>query len=64
MAGWHAKYPKTNFGIIPYKVSAMNASFVATARAYVGYIYLQSDDLPNPWDSLPSYFADLLAALE
>ena len=25
---------------------------------------LQSDDLPNPWDSLPSYFADLLAALE
>ncbi len=64
MAGWHTKYPKTNFGIIPYKVSAINASFVATARAYVGYIYLQSDDLPNPWDSLPSYFADLLAALE
>ena len=64
MAGWHTKYPKTNFGIIPYKVSAMDASFVATARAYVGYIYLQSDDLPNPWDSLPSYFADLLAALE
>jgi hypothetical protein len=64
MAGWHTKYPTSNFGIIPYKVSAMDASFVATARAYVGYIYLQSDDLPNPWDSLPSYFADLLAALE
>ena len=54
----------SNFGIIPYKVSAVNASFVSTAREYVGYIYLQNDDLPNPWDSLPSYFADLLAALE
>jgi hypothetical protein len=64
MAGWHTKYPKSTFGVIPYKVPAMNASFVSTARAYVGYIYLQSDDLPNPWDSLPSYFADLLAALE
>ena len=64
MAGWHTKYPRSNFGIIPYKVPAMNASFVSTARGYVGYIYLQSDDLPNPWDSLPSYFADLLAALE
>jgi hypothetical protein len=37
---------------------------VTDARKYVQYIYLQSDDLPNPWDSLPSYFGDLLAALE
>ena len=64
MSGWHSKYPKSNFGVIPYAVPAMNASFVATARQYVGYIYLQSDNLPNPWDSLPAYFADLLAALE
>jgi len=64
MAGWHTKYPRANFGVIPYKVPAMNAAFVSTARQYVGYIYLQSDDLPNPWDSLPSYFSDLLAALE
>lgn len=64
MGGWHTKYPASNFGVIPYKVAAMDASFVSTAREYVGYIYLQSDDLPNPWDSLPSYFPDLLAALE
>ncbi len=42
----------------------MNATFVQQARKYVEYIYLQNDDLPNPWDSLPSYFAALLAALE
>ena len=63
MGGWHTKYPLSNFGIIPY-ATPFNASFVATARKYVGYIYLQNDDLPNPWDSLPPYFADLLAALE
>jgi len=63
MGGWHTKYPVSNFGIIPY-ATPFNASFVASARKYVGYIYLQNDDLPNPWDSLPPYFADLLAALE
>ena len=34
------------------------------ARKYVQYIYVQNDNLPNPWDSVPSYFGDLLAALE
>jgi hypothetical protein len=64
MGGWHSKYPKSDFGVIPYAVPSMDAAFVASARQYVGYIYLQSDNLPNPWDSLPSYFSSLLAALE
>ena len=63
IAGWHAKYPPSNFGVIPY-ATGMNATFVHDARQYVGYIYLQNDNLPNPWDSLPAYFGDLLAALE
>jgi len=63
MGGWHSSYAPSNFGVIPYAVS-MDATFVHNARQYVEYIYLQNDSLPNPWDSLPSYFADLLAALE
>ena len=63
MAGWHASYAPTNFGIIPYATS-LDATFVHNARKYVQYIYLQNDNLPNPWDSVPSYFSDLLAALE
>jgi hypothetical protein len=63
LAGWHTKYAVTNFGVIPYG-TAFDAAFVAQARQYVGYIYLQNDDLPNPWDTLPTYFGDLLAALE
>jgi hypothetical protein len=63
LQGWHTKHPPSNFGIIPY-ATAMDAAFVREARKHVGYIYLQNDDMPNPWDSLPSYFDDLLEALE
>lgn len=64
LTGWHTSYARSNFGIIPYKVSSMDAAFVAAARPYVGYIYLQGDDLPNPWDSVPSYLTNLVGALQ
>ena len=35
-----------------------------TAEWAYATIYLTNDDLPNPWDSLTSYFSSLLAALE
>ena len=63
LAQW-ASYAPSNFGVIPYAVSAMNTTFVQQARQYVEYIYLTNDDLPNPWDSLTSYFSTLLTALE
>jgi hypothetical protein len=63
LAGWHASHPPSNFGIIPYAAS-LDTTFVRNARKYVQYIYVQNDNLPNPWDSVPSYFGDLLAALE
>jgi hypothetical protein len=63
MGGWHAKYAPSNFGVIPYATN-LDAAFVRSARQHVGYVYLQNDNLPNPWDTVPAYFADLLAALE
>jgi hypothetical protein len=63
MAGWHSSYAPSNFGVIPH-TSSFDASFVRGARQYVQYVYVQNDTLPNPWDSVPSFFADLLAALE
>jgi len=62
MAGWHAGYDKKNFGVIPYAV-AMDTAFVQSARSAVGYIYLQNDNLPNPWDTVPSFFGSLVTAL-
>lgn len=64
ITGWHTSYARTNFGIIPYKVSSLDAAFVAAARPYVGYIYLQGDDLPNPWDTVPTYLSSLVGALQ
>jgi len=64
MGGWHANYDRLTWGVIPYGMPACDTAFVATAKAHVGYIYTQSDTLPNPWDSLPAYFPALLAALE
>jgi hypothetical protein len=64
LSGWHTSSPRQNFGVIPYRVSALDTTFVAAARPYVGYIYLQSDDLPNPWDTVPSYLSSLLGALQ
>jgi hypothetical protein len=37
---------------------------VARPRQHVGFVYLTDDTLPNPYDTLPSYFSSLLAALE
>ena len=37
-----------------------NAADITRINQYL----LQNDDLPNPWDSLPTYFPDLLAALQ
>ena len=67
LGGWHAKYAPENFGVIPYGVAfdpASTPAYVAAARQLVGFVYIQSDDLPNPWDTLPPFFGDLLAALE
>ena len=41
----------------------MDAAFVQAAKSAVGYIYLQNDNLPNPWDSVPPYLGALVTAL-
>lgn len=63
LQGWHTKHAPGNFGVIPYG-TALDLAYVKTARERVGYIYLTSDDMPNPWDTLSPYFNELLAALE
>ena len=64
LGGWHTSVDRHNFGVIPYGVPSLDSAFVSAAKAYVGYIYLQSDTLPNPWDSVTPYLNDLLAALD
>jgi hypothetical protein len=64
LKGWHLNYDKKNFSIISYGVSALDTQFISNARNYVGWIYVTNDGLSNPWDTLPSYFSSLAAALD
>ena len=54
---------RSEFAIIPY-AAKFDASYAKAALDSVAYVYLTGDDLPNPWDTLPSFFGDLLEALE
>ncbi len=56
-------YAKTNFGTVSYGVGSLDTTWVSSASNDVGYMYITDDNLPNPYDSLPSYFSNLVAAL-
>lgn len=63
LGGWTDAYERTNFAIIPHSVASLDAGFVSAALTHVGYVYATDDVLPNPWDSLPSYFDALVQQL-
>ncbi len=60
---WTANYPASKFYVLPYNANATDmAKFVARAAANrAGWIYVTDDTLPNPWDTLPSYFESLVS---
>jgi hypothetical protein len=51
-------------GMIPFSVSSLPTSWLEDATELVGWVYVTSDSLPNPWDSLPSYFDDMAEMLD
>lgn len=59
---WTAGYPASKFYVLPYNSSAADmAAYVTRAAANrAGWIYVTDDTLPNPWDTLPSYFETLV----
>ena len=58
-ASWVAGYPKSRFSYLVYGVtsaSTMTGLLAQTAAMGAGYVYVTNDILPNPWDTLPSYW--------
>jgi hypothetical protein len=51
-------------GMIPFGVSSLPTNWLEDAIEIVGWVYVTSDNLPNPWDSLPSYFDDMTELLD
>ena len=65
-AAWQANYPAGAFAhLVHSESSSANAvQFVALAASRnARYLFVTSDVLPNPWDSLPPYFAALTQAV-
>jgi hypothetical protein len=61
--GGHAD---TNYGLrasLSYNV-AFDKDELLMIKKYVGAVYLTDDNVPNPWDSLPSYLEDLFKGLQ
>ena len=51
---WVIKYPAEKFSHLVY--GAPSLSTALTRARYVGFVYITNDTLPNPWDTLPSYW--------
>ncbi len=64
LGGFHLNYTKTNWAILPYSVSSLDGSFLQNASQYVGYIGISNGTVQSAWESLPSYFGDLVATLD
>lgn len=63
LKGWHLSHDKKNFAIIPHTVPTLDTNFVKEAKKYVGWIYVTNDTMTNPWNSLCSYYNQLVTAL-
>jgi len=58
-SSWNFSYDRSHFANLIYNVStaAVMQSDVALAAARnAGYVYVTDDNLPNPYDTLPSYW--------
>jgi hypothetical protein len=60
-------YAPNRFAMLAYDVPEADTLCAQAALAHqrgLGYVYLTDDDLPNPWDSLPSFWSAELDCLE
>lgn len=61
---WATNYDRSNISMVSYGVYPPSQTFVRDASEHIGYIYMTDDILPNPWNSLPTYFRGLVAMLD
>src|SRR3989441_5399769 len=60
----YSGHPKLNFAYIGLSVSLLNTAFEAASSQYAGWIYITNAGGGNPYNVLPSYFMDEVAALD
>lgn len=63
---WARAYPAERFGHLIYGVAdagTMQSLIVLAASRNADYVYITDDGQPNPWDTLPAYWDDEIAAV-
>ena len=63
---WYQSYPSSRFSNFIYDVSGssqMPADLIRAESLNAGYVYVTDQNLPNPYDELPSYWNQEVSAL-
>jgi hypothetical protein len=63
---WSNNYDKNKFMHLIYNTAGttnMDKVITLASNRNVGYLYVTNDNIPNPWDTLPSYFQEELDSL-
>jgi len=64
---WVSSFPASRFTNLVHATSNSNKMKNAVNRAHntnrAGYVYVTNDVLPNPWDTLPSYWSSELTRI-
>ena len=61
--GGHAFYPPARRAAMVYNQPTLDVGLLDTLRKNVQWVYVNDDNLPNPWDTLPTYLGELFGAL-
>ena len=63
LANIYPDYDKRNFAVTSYGVFNLRASDISSSSNYVGYLSITDNDLPNPYNTYPSYLELIFATL-
>lgn len=61
--GGAVEYSVYKRGCLLYGQSTLDTSLLQRLAMYYGWVYITSDVLPNPWDTLPSYLSTLFSTM-
>ena len=64
LGGWHVEYDKSNFSVVTHSQDTIDPAYVNNAKNYVSYMFITDDVQPNPYNTLPSHFDELLSLLD
>jgi spherulation-specific family 4 protein len=65
-SSWNFNHDRSHFGHLIYNVAtaaAMQSDIDLAAARNARYVYVTDDNLPNPWDTLPSYWNQEVAKI-